>query len=230
MAAPGEDLQLALVAVVWILAPRLGVRVGIEVVGAPHQHRQLMLARAGLGDDLLLLARQQLHLDADRRQVGLDRLRDIAIRCRRDVVHGDREAVGQPGLRQQLLRLRDVLAERVFLESTRQRVGQERLADAPGVRRDVLGDGLVVDRPLDRLMHLHLLQLRHRLVHRDIHRRALRRGRDRQVLVAGDRLELIGAEVARDVGVALLQLQKLHRRIGDMTQHHARNVAGFSAA
>ena len=35
---------------------------------------------------------------------------------------------------------------------------------------------------------------------------------DGQVLVAGDRLELVGAQVARDVDVALLQQQQLRRR------------------
>ena len=131
------------------------------------------------------------------------------------------KAAAQTRLGQQLLRLRHILLERRALQRTRQRIGQECLADAPGVRRDVLGDRFVVDRPLDRLMHLHLLQLRHRLVHRDVHRGALRRRCDRQVLVAGDRLELVGAEVARDVDVALLQQQKLRRRIGDMAQDDA---------
>ena len=135
------------------------------------------------------------------------------------VVHRDREAACQARLGQQLLGLRDILPERVVLQRAGQRIGQEGLADTPGVRRDVLGDRVVVDRPLDRLMHLHLREFRRRLVHRDVHRRALWRRRDRIVLVAADRLELVGTQIARDIDVALLQHQQLRRRIGDVPQH-----------
>ena len=63
-------------------------------------------------------------------------------------------------------------------------------------------------------MHLRSLQLRHILVHRDIHRTALRRGRGRHVLVARGLLQLVGAEIACNVGIAFLQQQKLRGRIG----------------
>ena len=56
VAAPGEDLQLALVRIVGVFAPGLAVGIRIEVVGAPDQHRQLMLPRTRLGDHLLLVA------------------------------------------------------------------------------------------------------------------------------------------------------------------------------
>ena len=47
--------------------------------------------------------------------------------------------------------------------------------------------------------------------------------------VTGELLELVRAEVARDVRVALLQQQQLRRRIGDMAHHDARISAFFSA-
>ena len=43
---------------------------------------------------------------------------------------------------------------------------------------------------------------------------------DHEVLVAADRLDLVGAEVARDVDVALLEQQALRRRLGDVAHDH----------
>ena len=65
VAAPGEDLQLAVVAIIRVRHERLHVGVGIEVVGEPGQQHHLVLPRAHLADDLLVLAGQQLRLDAD---------------------------------------------------------------------------------------------------------------------------------------------------------------------
>ena len=133
----------------------------IEIVREPGEQRHLVLARAGLGDHLLLLAGEQLHLDADRREIRLDRLRDIGIGRLGEVIERDGEAVGIARLGQERLRLGDVLLEGIVGERPRDALGQEGLPDAPEIGRDVLGDRLVVDRLLDRLVHLHLLELRH---------------------------------------------------------------------
>jgi len=64
----------------------------------PTSYAAHMLARPRRGDDLLELRRQQPDLDADRVQVGLDRLRDVRERRRVLAVERDLEPALEPSL------------------------------------------------------------------------------------------------------------------------------------
>ena len=76
------------------------------------------------------------------------------------MVQRDLEPALEPRLLHQRLRLGHVLLERQVGQRRREALRQERLVRLFDVRRDVLGDHGVVDRPLDRLAHLRLGQVR----------------------------------------------------------------------
>ena len=175
-----------------------------------------MLAAAGLGDDLLLLPGDQRCLDADRRQIGLHRLGNVGERGGGIMIQRHLESVGIAGLDQQGLRLADHPLKRIVGQRRRQALRQERLLHHPGVRHDVLLDAGIVDGELYRLPHFRARQRRMVLVHRQIHRRCLDRRHRGEFLLAGNRLQLLGFQIAGNVDIALLQRQQLRRGIGDV--------------
>ena len=74
-----------------------------------------------------------------------------------------------------------------------------------------VADRGIVDQPLHRLAHLGLGEDRVLLVEAEVVDRALRRRRRLDVLVGGERGQVLRRQVARDVGVALLEQQALGR-------------------
>ena len=91
-----------------------------------------------------------------------------------------------------------------------------------------VADRGVVDQPLERLADLGLGEHRILLVQAEVVDRALGRGRRPDVLVGRQRGEILRREVARDVGVALLEQQALRRGFLHVAVDDARHLGLFA--
>ena len=80
---------------------------------------------------------------------------------------------------------------------------------------------LVVHQIAQRLAHLRLRQDRIAHVDLEIDQGRLRIGLDHDVLIALEAGDLVGAQVARDVGIALLDQEPLRAGLGHVPDDHA---------
>ncbi|MNL20038.1 hypothetical protein D3C87_1412690 [compost metagenome] len=93
-----------------------------------------------------------------------------------------------------------------------------------GQRHDVFLHTLVVQRPLDRLPDLRLGKVLIALIERDQHQRGNALALQLNVRIFLGAAQLFRGEVAGNVDIALLQHEKLGRRIGDVAQDDALDV------
>src|SRR6185437_958993 len=138
-------------------------------------------------------------LDAGLRQIGLYGLGDVAIGVAVAHVHGHLEAVGQAGLGQQRLRLGEIRVIGVVVDRAQKAFGQEGLVDLVGVLGAVVLNALVIDQPLDGLLHLGLGQVGVLHVQAQVQQRGLRHGHRLGLAALGQRVDVVVAQVAGHV-------------------------------
>ncbi|MNV21156.1 hypothetical protein D3C71_1120840 [compost metagenome] len=196
----------------------------IEIIRAPCGKRHLVFAAAHLGQNLTVLGRLQTHLDADIGKICLDGLRQIRVRLGGIVIHGDFETVGKTGFRHQRLGLFDIALVRRVVNGAGETFRLEALVNLVRQRHNVFLHALVVQRPFDGLPDLWLGKVLIALIERDQHQRGDALALQLDVGVVLDGTQLFRGQVAGNVDIALLQHQKLGRRIGDMAQDDALDV------
>ena len=180
-----------------------------------------MVARPVLGDDLLRVGRDQLDLDPRLAHRRLDRLRDVHERRRVGVVELDREAVRHAGIGEELLGLRDVEPEGRVGQGGEESARPERLVDFELAAKECVRHPLIIDQPADRLADLGLLEVLVLLVEPQVVEVRFRVGADDDVRAVPERGQLVRRDVPGHVDVALLELEPLRRRLGDVPHHHA---------
>jgi hypothetical protein len=107
-----------------------------------------MMPCTRFGRHLLRRAPKRLCPDTDRCKVRLDGLGDAAEWLSGDMIQSDGEAIGEAGLRHELLRPGNIPPEGIRLDRTGNAARKKALANTPETGRKVLGDCVVVDRPL----------------------------------------------------------------------------------
>ena len=157
-----------------------------------------------------------LGLDAGLRQRRLDRLGDIGIGRAVGRIELDLEAIGIAGLGEKLLRLGDIELERRVGQRGKEARRPEGLMDLEPALEETVRHSLIVDQPPNGLAHFRLGQALILLIERQIVEIGLGIILDDEIGIAGDALDLVGGQVAREVGVALLDHQPLRGGLGNM--------------
>ena len=219
MAAPGQRMR-RVVAVVVVEGEGRGVGVRVEIIRRPTDQRRLELAGAEFSDQLLLVGGDDVHLHAGQSHGLLHRLGHFDLRRVACAAEPQFEAVRIARLGQQRLRLGDVELVGVVGNRAEQTYGQEGLVHVEAALEEAVGHAVVVDEILQRQPHLRVLQPRVGHVEPDVPGAGVGEGLDLDVLVAGQRLELVGLQAERDVDIAFFQQQLLRTRFGHVANDH----------
>ena len=192
-----------------------------------------MLLRAHPGIDLAAGGRQEIHLHPALGKAGLQRLGDGD--KRRFVLHikGEVGILNARFIEDSLSFLR-IKGERISLQRPRQAGRQEALVNKVLAFQQIFGDALIIDQPARRLPEGRVIEQRVGAVGGIKHQVVLLGGRDAQHLHAGFILQggnLVSAEIARHVGIPLLDQQAAGSRVGDVFNNDALDLrrAGWGA-
>ena len=107
-------------------------------------------------------------LDADRGEVLLDRLGDARVRVGVVDVELGREAVGEAGLGEELLRALGIVGVALVVLDVARHRGRQRLVRRHRAVVDDADDAVLVDRHVDRLAHAHVVERLGVDVHRHV--------------------------------------------------------------
>src|SRR5215208_186312 len=145
--APGERFRLCVIGVVGIAREAVGVRMRVHVIRGPVEQQHLVLPRAIFGNDLLLLARDDLRLYTGLAQGCLHRLSHVGEGRAVGRIELDFEAVRVAGFGQKLLAFGDVEMERRVCQGSKEARRPKGLMHLEAALEKSVRHSLIIDEP-----------------------------------------------------------------------------------